>query len=165
VKKLLPLLALVLYLAPARAEHAHISLRVIQIDAATGKSREDVAAQADQEPPQGGLEARPLVKAKAREPLVLQFFFTNTYPHGVTKKVTVRYFVVREEKLKQKNVPDLAQGTVLQGDFQMNFKPKCRVGARVAFTVPEPGLYLLRVDSLNTNSDHEHFAALDLQVE
>jgi hypothetical protein len=165
VKKLLPLVALALCLAPARAEHAHISLRVIQTDSATGKSKEDVTGQADQEPPQGGLEARPLVKAKARAPLVLQFFFTNTYPHGVNKNVTVRYFVVRAEKLKQKNVPDLKQGTVLQGDFQMTFKPKCRVGARVAFTVPEPGLYLVRVDSLNTNSDHEHFAAIDLQVE
>jgi hypothetical protein len=39
------------------------------------------------------------------------------------------------------------------------------VGARVAFRVPEPGVYLLRVDSFHTNSDHEHFAAIDLQAE
>jgi hypothetical protein len=79
--------------------------------------------------------------------------------------VTVRYFVVRADKAGQKNVPDLKKGTVTQGRFQMNFKPKCRVGARVTFAVKDPGVYLLRVQTANTNSDHEHFSAIDLQVE
>ena len=57
------------------------------------------------------------------------------------------------------------KNVVAMGQFHSNFKPKCRVGARVAFTVREPGVYLLRVDSFNTNSDHEHFSAIDLQVE
>jgi hypothetical protein len=30
---------------------------------------------------------------------------------------------------------------------------------------PDPGIYLVRVDTVNTKSDHEHFAAMDLQVE
>jgi len=54
---------------------------------------------------------------------------------------------------------------VTKGQFKLNFKPKTRVGARVAFTIPEPGIYMLRVDTLNTSSDHEHFSAIDLQVE
>ncbi len=99
------------------------------------------------------------------EPLVLQFILTNAYPHGELKEVTVRYYLVREEKAGQKKVPDLAAGTVTLGQFKLNLKPKARVGARVAFTVREPGVYLLRVDTLNTKSDHEHFSAIDVQVE
>lgn len=165
MKKIMALLALALGLASVHAEHANITLRLMQLDPTTGMTKAEVAAKADAEPPQGGLEPRPLLKVKAHDPLVAQFFFVNTYPHGVNKDVTVRYFVVRQEKIRQKKVPSLSQGTVLEGAFHMNFKPKCRVGARVAFTVPEPGIYLLRVDSLNTASDHEHFSAIDLQVE
>ena len=65
----------------------------------------------------------------------------------------------------QKGVPDLRQGTVTEGQFKMNFKPGCRVGCRVAFRIKEAGLYLLRVETLNTDSDHEHFAAIDVQAD
>jgi hypothetical protein len=34
----------------------------------------------------------------------------------------------------------------------------------VSFRIKEPGVYLLRVETLNTDSDHEHFAAIDVQV-
>ena len=40
----------------------------------------------------------------------------------------MRYYVVREDKQGQKNVPDLKNGTVTEGQFKMNFKPNCRVG-------------------------------------
>ncbi len=165
MKKLLAVAVCLGALATVRAEHADISLRIMRLDPATGATIEEVSSQADQEPPQGGHAARPLLKAHAKEPLVLQFFFTNTYPHGINKDVVVRYFLVREEKIKQKQVPDVAQGCVVEGEFKLTFKPKCRVGARVAFTAPPPGAYLLRVDSHNTSSDHEHFSAIDLQVE
>ena len=95
----------------------------------------------------------------------MQFFLTNTYPHGVKKDVSVRYFLVREEKARQKKVPALGKETVLKGEFKLNFKPQCRVGSRVLFHIDEPGIYLLRVETVNTDSDHEHFAAIDVQVE
>ena len=145
-------------------EHADIFLRLQRIDPATGATKDEITSHADQEPPAGGHEKRPLIKVKAKEPLVLQFFFTNTYPHGITKGAGYA-ISSREEKVKQKQLPDLTQGCVVEGDFQLNFKPKGKVGARVAFTAPPPGIYLLRVESLNTNSDHEHFSAIDVQVE
>jgi hypothetical protein len=150
---------------PAAAEHARINLSVKAVDPETGVSGEEAQASADKEPPSGGLYPRPLFKAKVNQPLVLEFFLTNTYPHGVLKDVTVRYFVVREEKAQQKTLPALNQVVVTQGRFTLNFKPQARVGAHVAFTVKTPGLYLLRVQTENTNSDHEHFSAIDLQVE
>jgi hypothetical protein len=149
----------------ARAEHANIDLRLYHLDPATRAIKGQQNAHADEDPPQGGVNPRPLLKVKAREPLVLQFIYTNTYPHGNIRDVSVRYFVVPEEKARQKAVPDLKVGTVIEGRFDVNFKLGSRVGGRIQFTVPKPGLYLLRVQSENTKSDHEHFAAIDLQVE
>ncbi len=162
---LLACLALVTGPLSARAEHARIDLKLIHLDPSSGAEGETVSATADQEPPAGGRNERPLAKVKAGEPLALQFFLTNTYPHGVKKDVTVRYYLVREEKRGQKRVPDLKKGTVTDGQFKMNFKPNCRVGSRVTFRIEEPGLYLLRVETLNTDSDHEHFSAIDVQVD
>src|SRR5262245_21875865 len=163
--KVLALLALTTWALSARAEHATIALRILRMDGDSGVKKAELAASADSEPPAGGVKARPLFKAKAGEELVLQFIYENTYPHGVTKDVRIRYFVVRAEKAGQRMLPDLKKGVVTEGQWNLNLKPKGKVGARVAFTVRETGIYLLRVDSFRTNSDHEHFAAIDLQVE
>ncbi|HBI42835.1 MAG TPA: hypothetical protein DDY78_08245 [Planctomycetales bacterium] len=149
----------------ARAEHARIDLKLIHIDSNTGADGDSVSAAADQEPPQGGFNERPILKVKAGEPLALQFVFTNTYPHGVIKDATVRYYVAPEEKPGRKSKADLKNGTVTDGQFTLNLKPKCRVGARAVFSIKEPGFYVLRVETVNTDSDHEHFAAIDIEVE
>jgi len=148
----------------ARAEHARIDLQIIRPDPATGGSKLANASM-DQDPPPGGHQPRPVAKVKAREPLVLQFLFDNLYPHKVIPDARVHYFVVPVEKIGQKNLPDLSRNVVTEGKFTLNFKPNGRVGARVSFTISKPGIYLLRVQSENTDSDHEHFSAIDLQVE
>jgi hypothetical protein len=148
-----------------QAEHAIIDLVVLRVDPVTGVSTEEGRSSADREPPLGGLHPRPLVHVKINDPLVLQFVLTNAYPHGEKKNVTVRYFIAREEKAGQKTLPDLTKNVVTQGRFTLNFKPKCRVGAHVHFVLKEGGLYLLRVETLNTDSDHEHFSAIDIQAE
>ena len=158
------IVALAALTSTARAEHARIELKVIHVSPQSGADEELATSSMDTDPPEGGRNPRPVAKVKAGEPLVLQFFFTNTYPHGVKKNVGVRYYVVREDKLGQKSVPPLKK-TVVDGQFKMTFKPGCRVGTRVAFHIDEPGAYLLRVESVNTDSDHEHFSAIDLQVE
>jgi hypothetical protein len=155
-------LALVVLPLSARAEHARIDLRLVQLNAGADN---EVSAIADQEPPVGGRIDRPLATVKAGDPLALQFVLINVFPHDVKKNVSVRYFVIREDKQGQKTVPDLKQGTVTEGKFTMNFKPGCRVGARVNFKIAEPGIYLLRVETQNTDSDHEHFSAIDVQVD
>jgi hypothetical protein len=162
---LLACLALVAWPLSTRAEHAQIDLTLIRLAPGGGAEEEVATANADQEPPAGGRNPRPLGKVKVGEALALQSFLTNTYPHGVKRDVTVRYYVVREEKRGQKGVPDPQGGVVTGGEFKMNFKPGCRVGARVTFRIREPGVYLLRIETLNTGSDHEHFAAIDVQAE
>jgi hypothetical protein len=149
----------------ARAEHATINLHVFHLDPVSRTIKAQQTAHADEDPPVGGNNPRPVLKVKAGEPLILEFVYTNTYPHGEIPDAGVRYFVVSEDKVGQKQVPDLKRGTVVQGNFDLNFKLGGRVGAKVRFVVRTPGVYLLRVQSERTKSDHEHFAAIDLHVE
>jgi hypothetical protein len=150
---------------PVSAEHATIDLRVYHYASSDGAIKGQISAYADEEPPVGGVNPRPLLKVKAGDPLVLQFILVNTYPHGRLKDVVVRYFVTREDRVGQKTMPKDLDGAETQGSFTVNFKVKSRVGARVAFTISRPGLYVVRVETQNTHSDHEHFSAIDLQVE
>jgi hypothetical protein len=144
--------------APAAwAEHATIKLQVTGSD-----GRQESFA--DQEPPPGGLKRRPRMTVKHGEPLVFEFLLTNSYPHKQIDGVTVRYFVVRTGVFGIKELPDLKTAAVTQGSVGMNFKPKCRVGARFNVRIDGPGIYLVRVDTQNTESDHEHFSAIDLEV-
>ncbi len=144
--------------APAAwAEHAVIKLQVSGPD-----GRQESFA--DQEPPLGGIKRRPRMTVKRGDPLIFEFLLTNAYPHKQIDGVTVRYFVVRTGAFGVKELPDLKSAAVTQGTVGMNFKPKCRVGARFNFRIDEPGIYLVRVDTQNTQSDHEHFSAIDLEV-
>ncbi len=141
----------------AWAEHSAIDLRVIG-------PKDKQEAFADEEPPPGGVNPRRRLTVQTGDPLVMQFVLTNVYPHEVIKNVTVRYFVVRTGKFSVKSVPKLSKGVVTQGKATLNFKPKGRAGARLKFRIDEPGIYLVRVETQNSQSDHEHFSAIDLEV-
>ena len=48
----------------------------------------------------------------------------------------------------------------------MDFKPETgKVGLRQRISIDKPGTYLVRVESENTDTDHEHFSAIDLVIE
>ena len=150
------LLLFVMGTAAARAEHANIKLELTAPD-----GRQETYS--DHEPPIGGVLARKEITVKAGDQLVLQFLLTNTYPHRQLDQVIVRDFVVRIADPRAKEVPDL-KDAVAQGTVNMNFKPKCRVGTRLLFRLPGPGNYIVRVDTQNTQSDHEHFAAIYVEA-
>ena len=158
-------LALAVLPLSARAEHARIDLRLIRIDPNTGVDGDSVSAAADTDPPQGGFNERPILKVTAGEPLALQFVLTNTYPHGVIKNATVHYYVAPEEKPGRKSQADPKKGTVTDGSFTLNFKPKCRIGSGWLLQSRNRGSICCAFETQNTASDHEHFAAIDVQVE
>jgi hypothetical protein len=141
----------------ARAEHAKIELEV------AGR-RGQVTAHVDQTPPEWGKNPRPVFKVRPDEPVKVQFLLTNVYPHKTLENVVVHFFVVRQEKAGQKEIPDLKGDVVLESAFDMDFKPGGKAGQRTTFKIAEPGAYLIRVETCNTQSDHEHFAAIDLIV-
>jgi hypothetical protein len=141
----------------AMAEHAKIQLEV-------GGRDKQVTAYVDQTPPEWGKNPRPVLKVKPGEPVRIQCVLTNVYPNKTLENVVVHFFVVREEKVGQKEIPDLKGEVVLESAFDMDFKPGGKAGHRTTLKIAEPGVYLVRIETRNTQSDHEHFAAVDLVV-
>ncbi|MHB1559222.1 MAG: hypothetical protein ACYC61_17345 [Isosphaeraceae bacterium] len=141
----------------ARAEHAKIELVV------SGGGNQ-ATANVDQTPPEWGKNPRPVLRVKANEPVEIRFLFTNVYPHKTLENAVIHLFVVRQGKVGQKEIPDLKGDVVMESAFEMDFKPGGKAGQRSRIRIAEPGAYLVRVESRNTDSDHEHFAAIDLVV-
>lgn len=152
------LIALCLLSPIAWGEHFNIEL----LAAADGAKQ---SSYADQAPPAMGVNPRPLLRARAGQPITVQFIMTNVYPHGVIRNAGIRYYVVPETAVGQRTLPALDGNLVAQGTFDLDLKPKARIGGRMRVVVPRPGIYLLRVESLRTQNTHEHFAAIDLQVQ
>jgi hypothetical protein len=140
-----------------RAEHARINL-----DVATGGN--NVSAHVDQTPPEWGKNPRPIIKAKVNEPIRIQYLLTNVYPHKTLENVVVHFFIARQKKVGQKELPDLKGDVVMETGFDMDFKPGSKAGQRSTVKIDAPGVYLIRIETKNTQSDHEHFAAIDLVV-
>lgn len=149
-----------LALMPPRgmAEHAKINLDV-------STSRGQATSHVDQTPPESGKNPRPVLKARVKEPIRIQWLFTNIYPHKTLENVVVHFFIAREQKVGQKELPDLSGDVVLETAFDMDFKPGTKAGQRNTVRIDSPGVYLIRVETRNTQSDHEHFSAIDLIVE
>lgn len=144
----------------ARGEHFDIQLTVTS-------STEKQTSFSDTNTPQhpAGVNPRPVVHAKAGEEIVLQYFLSSDFPHGAIKQVTVLHYVAPEAKVGQASVPG-PETSVIEGHFVMDFQPKTgKVGIRQRLTIKKKGTYLVRVESQNSDSDHEHFSAQDLVVE
>lgn len=144
---------------PALAEHTRITL---DVEAPGGNK---VTAFVDQTPPESGKNPRPVLTAKAGVRLKVQWILTNLYPNKTLENVVVHSFIARQGKAGQKELPDLNGDIVLETAFDMDFKPGAKAGARSTVTIDAPGVYLLRVETRQTQSDHEHFAAIDLVIE
>jgi len=147
----------VLLPACAQAEHFDIKL------SAAGPNGTTQQAFADQTPPIGGLNPRHVLRVRRGDTVAIQFVMTNVYAHADARDAGVRFYIVRERELGQKAVPALENPTA-EGSFNFNLKPKARIGAKERVLMSEPGVFLLRVESLHTQRDHEHFAAIDVEV-
>jgi hypothetical protein len=149
-----------LLLSPPMVEHAKINL-----DVTVGT--EQVTAFVDQTPPDHGKNPRPVIKAKEGEEVKIVAMFTNTYPNKTIENVVIHFYVARQDKVGQKATPDLTveENVILETAMEMDFKPGAKAGSRTKLHAPKPGVYLIRIESRQTNSDHEHFAAVDLVVE
>jgi hypothetical protein len=143
----------------ALAEHFNIELEV------SGANGAKARAFVDESPPDQGRNPRPVFKALAGDALTVQFMMTNIFPHETIKDAGIRYYVVKENQLGQKTLPDTARGVMTEGTFNLDLKPQARVGARFRLVIDQPGIYLLRVESLRTQNSHEHFSAVDLEIE
>lgn len=152
-----------LYLVPAAAlaEHAKITLEV-----AAGTSKE--SAHVDQTPPESGKNPRPTIKAKAGQEIKIDWEFTNVYPHKTIEGAILHFYVAKEAKAGAKETPELGEkspGVIVETAFEMDFKPGGRAKGHHKIKIDKPGAYLVRIETLRTDSDHEHFSAIDLVIE
>lgn len=147
-----------LAVGPAAAEHSKMTL-----DVESGGETQN--AFVDQTPPESGRNPRPVLKVKAGAPIKIQWVITNVYPHKTLEDVVVHAFIAKQEKVGQKELPDLRGDVVLESAFDMDFKPGAKAGQRLTLKIDAPGVYLIRVETKQTQSDHEHFTAIDLVVE
>ena len=141
----------------ARAEHFDIDLTVEGV----GERQE---AHRDDYPPFEGHNRRPVFHGNKGETLLLQVLFKNANPHEVLKRVSIRYYLVRVSDGSLKSTPKDDVAAVIAGGFTLDFKFQGKLGFKQHFVITDAGSYLLRVESSNSAADHEHFAAIDLDI-
>jgi hypothetical protein len=143
---------------PAQASHLAAA---VTVETAAGRVR----GQRDSEPPLGGAQTRPRVKARVGEALQIRWEMRNTSARTTLKEMVVHFFIVREEKAGQKETPDPRKGAVAENAFATDLAPGATTRGTLKIALDEPGAYLVRVESLYTQQDHEHFSAVDVEVE
>ncbi len=145
----------------AEAEHFDMLLRVFTADKAAQASM-------DSTPPIGGVNPRPVLKIKSGDTFRVTWRLKNSSPHGPLKGVGIHFFVVREEKTGQKPVPDPAGSAgVLDTSVTTDMVYGAATTGSAKLKITEPGSYLVRLQSEGTHdeSGHEHFSAVDVEVQ
>ncbi|GEM_PF-1580090 len=110
--------------------------------------------------------ARAVLRAKPAEKI--QANWTVKRPaKSVAEDVLVHFFVVRESKLGQKEVPKLApEQVIVESALTMDFPENGAANAQISFEVLNPGFYLVRIETSHTGTSEldPPFAALELEV-
>ena len=110
---------------------------------------------------------RPVLEARAGQRVTVKWTLSSTDPKTTYKDVTVHFFAVKEEKAGQQTVPRLDKDVAVETALSMDFKPKDSNEGELSFPLDKPGVYLLRVETLDAaqgEDGREYFAALDLVV-
>ncbi|MBI1367624.1 MAG: hypothetical protein GC162_03105 [Planctomycetes bacterium] len=102
----------------------------------------------------------PTIDVTHDQTFIFQFTMTNVYPHKIRKDVGVHYSITRQNNTNNTT----ADPKILDGEFQVNFKPQGMAGLRQKLQIHDPGQYLIFVTSLHSGSDHEHFSKMMLNV-
>jgi hypothetical protein len=153
--------ALILHVTPATtfADHFAVSLEV-----SDGKAKQ--AAGTESDPPKDPAVApRPVFNAPADAQLAATWKITATGKEPL-KDVLVHFYVVRIDRAGQSPPPLEPKDVVLESALTMDFEPKTGTGATLKFRVPQPGTYLVRIETQGgaEKKTHEHFAAIDVVV-
>jgi hypothetical protein len=143
---------------PAEASHLIMDLTV------EGKPQ-PVHAGTDTMPPANGKNPRPVAHTRAGEAVKLRWRVKNADAHRKLEKLLVHLFIVPEAQAGQKEVPDPRKGSVWETVFATALDSAKETHGELEVPVSEAGTYLVRVESMYTEQEHEHFAAVDLVVE
>jgi hypothetical protein len=142
----------------ARAHHFAIDLE------ATG-AKESQTAQAETLAPGVKAKTRAILNVKAGERVKVRWTLTNRDAKTTFKNILIHFFVVKEERIGQRDVPKLSKGVVVESALTMDFRPGDKARGELTFTLDNPGAYVLRLETISppdVAEGHEHFAALDV---
>ena len=119
-------------------------------------------------PPGVKAKTRAILNVKAGERVKVRWTLTNRHDKATFKNIVIHFFVVKQERIGQQDIPKLNKGVLVESALTMDFEPKDRTKGELTFTIDMPGAYLIRVETIGAAADaegHEHFAALDLVLE
>jgi hypothetical protein len=121
----------------------------------------------DESPSRKALLPRPVMQVNRNARIVASWQAENTGKNDEFQDVLMHFFVVEETRAGQPQVPKLSSGVVYEGALTMDFHSRDKAGWEYALKIPEPGNYLLRVETrgLANRHGHEYFAAMDLVVQ
>jgi hypothetical protein len=153
--------ALVGLLAPASVQADQFT-----IDLVARTAKESKNAEAAYPAPQAKPSARAVLTAAADSPITVKWTVRNLEPGATVKDVLVHFFVVKQDKPNQQDVPKLTKNVVVESALTMDFRPQDKTGGEISFTVINPGSYLIRVElkGVAGNDGREPFAALELNA-
>jgi hypothetical protein len=134
----------------------------LQAQAGTGTQ----TAHAEIQSPEVKPKPRLTLTATAGTPLQVKWVLSNTDTKTKVLDVLVHFFVVKEEKPNQPEVPKLDKDVLAESALTMDFGPGDKAEGEMTLSVAQPGCYLIRLETRGTADKigHEHFAALDLVV-
>jgi hypothetical protein len=153
----LPVLLLLLGPVRARADHLTIALTV-------EGTKSQAHADTDRWPPAEGTRPRPVVRLHTGDTLHVRWFVKNVDRTPVNRMI-VHFFIAQEAQAGQKEVPDPQKGALAENAFAIELAPGASTRGTLHLPINTPGVYLARVESRFTERGHEHFAAVDVQVE
>jgi hypothetical protein len=151
-----------LYAAASAGEPFAIDLEVRSGKASKTAHVESAAPALGEEP-----KARDLLEVKAGDRITVKWKMSSTDSKAKVEDVTVHFFAVKEEKAGQPKVPKLDESVVAETALTMDFGPEDKNESELSFTIDEPGVYLVRVETIGAAvgpPGHEDYAALDVKV-
>jgi hypothetical protein len=132
----------------------------IELTATAGKTSK--TAHAADFAPRKQDQVRPILEAKAGQPIVVRWTLTRGTGQSALKNVVVHFFVTPEEKVGQGT--KARKDNPVESALTMDFKAGGKAQGELHFSLDQPGAYLLRLETIGAGDadGRESFAALDL---
>jgi len=113
-----------------------------------------------------GGSARPVLTGKSKSTLRVRWTIVNEGKTANIPDVTVHFVLDKENAIGQRDVPKAGPDVVYESALMMDFAPQAKSSGDFVIEVPEPGSYLLRLETIGAAKahGHEHVAAMDLRV-
>ena len=109
---------------------------------------------------------RPVLTAKAKTKLRIRWSVLNAETTGTIPDVTVHMLLDTQDAIGQREAPAPSPDAVYESALVMDFAAHAKSSADFTLETPEPGSYLLRVETIGaarTRRD-EYVASMDLKV-